>query len=131
MKKYILNETPVRTANNFNINNIEVEFEVPQYKEFVNFDLYTPYIEELDIDIKSEVSKVNSNRIGLDTKSNYAVKICIPENLDIDYPIRLVFELDEENDFLAENIEIILEKNAIANFEIVWRGNGDEAFFYN
>ena len=36
MEKYTLNQTPVRTAKNFGINDINLELEIPQIKEFCN-----------------------------------------------------------------------------------------------
>lgn len=132
MEKYILNETPVRTSNNFGINNVEVILDIPKYKQFENFDLYTPYFEDIDIKIDRNTPKVNSNKIGLNRKSNYNIKIVIPENMKIlDYPIKLVFNFNDENEFLVENIDIILEKNSYANFEIIWKTEENECSNYN
>lgn len=128
-KKYILNETPVRTSNNFNINNIEVDLDIPEYKEFVNFDLYTPELEEIHVDINKGIK--STNKIGIERKSNYTVKITIPENRNIIYPIRLKFELDEDYDFLVENIEIILEKNSSANFELLYTTEEYSDIYYH
>ena len=62
MKKYILNETPVRTSNNFGINNIEVEMNIPQYKEFVRFDIYVPELEKIKSELNGKIE--STNKIG-------------------------------------------------------------------
>ena len=118
MEKYILNETPVRTSNNFGINNIEVEMNIPQYKEFERFDIYVPELEKINCELNGKTK--STNKIGIARDTNYSVKITVPENTKIENPIKLKFELDEDNNFLVENIQIILEKNASANFEILY-----------
>ena len=40
MEKYVLNETPIRTARNFGINHVEVDVEIPEYKTFENVNIY-------------------------------------------------------------------------------------------
>lgn len=131
MEKYILNETPVRTANNFNINNIEVELKIPEYKEFNNFNLSTEDIKKIQVDVSNK-NITNINKIGLERKTNYCVKIVIPENTKIEEILTLEFEIDEENEFLVENIEIILEKESEANLEIIWKdGNCEKETFHN
>lgn len=113
MEKYILNETPVRTANNFGINNIEMTLENPEYyKEFDNFSIEAEDINNIQLEINNNEEKIveEDNRIGLKRNINYRVKIIIPENVKIKDNIKLEFELDDENEFLIENIEIILEK---------------------
>lgn len=129
MKKYILNETPVRTSNNFGINNIEIDMDIPTYKDFANFDLYTPELEEIKVEINKGVK--STNKIGIERKTNYSVKITIPENKKIKHPIIFKFELDEDYEFLVENIEIILEKNASANFELLYISEEDNELYYH
>ena len=110
MEKYILNETPLRTANNFGINNIEAYLELPKYKEFDNFNLYTEDLEKIKIKITKNTLIDNENRLGLERKINYSIKINIPQNTKVQEKIKLEFNFDEENEFLVENVEIILEK---------------------
>lgn len=129
MEKYILNETPVRTSNNFGINNIEVNMDIPQYKEFVRFDMYVPELEKIKWELNSKIE--STNKLGIQRKTNYSVKVIVPENTKIEYPIKLKFELDQDNEFLVENIEIILEKNALANFEILYTSDEENDVYYH
>ena len=120
MEKYILNETPLRTSNNFGINNIEVLLDIPKCKEFENFNLYTENIDKIDVEIISNKNEKEKNKIGLERKVNYIVKITVPKNIEIKEKIVLEFDLDDDNEFLMENIDIILEENSEASFEILY-----------
>lgn len=132
MEKYILNETPVRTANNFGINNIELILDVPKiHKEFENFSIETDDIDKIKFEISSDNITQSENRIGLERRINKSVKIIIPENVQVEENIKLEFELDDENELLIENIEIILEKNSSANFQIVYTSSNLEEAFHS
>ena len=132
MEKYILNETPVRTANNFGINNIELILDVPKiHKEFENFSIETDDIDKIKFEISLDNVTQSENRIGLERRINKTVKIIIPENVQVEENIKLEFELDDENELLIENIEIILEKNSSANFQIVYTSSNLEEAFHS
>ena len=132
MEKYILNETPVRTANNFGINNIGLILDVPKIcKEFENFSIETNDIDKIKFEISSENITQSENRIGLERRINKSVKIIIPENVQVEESIKLEFELDDENELLIENIEIILEKNSSANFQILYTSSNLEEAFHS
>lgn len=132
MEKYILNETPVRTANNFGINNIELILDVPKIcKEFENFSIETDDIDKIKFEISSENITQSENRIGLERRINKTVKVIIPENVQVEENIKLEFELDDENKLLIENIEIILEKNSSANFQILYTSSNLEEAFHS
>lgn len=131
MEKYILNETPLRTANNFGINNIEAYLDLPKYKEFDNFNLYTEDLEKIKIKITKNTLIDNENRLGLERKINYSIKINIPQNTKVQEKIKLEFNFDEENEFLVENVEIILEKNSEAKFEILYSSETNNNTFHN
>lgn len=116
--KRIFNETPVRTANNFGINNIELEYENPQIREFYNVMLISADVDKLKFsNIRMGVMKSKlSSKIGLELNKNYTLDITVPENVKIDNPITIMCEFDEDNVTLVDNIRIILEKNAHADF---------------
>ncbi len=133
MEKYILNETPVRTANNFGINNVELTIDIPKiHKEFENFSIETEDIDKIKFEMESSLNKIQSeNRIGLERNVNKLIKIIIPENVKIPEKIKMEFELDDENEILVENIEIIIEKNAYANFQIVYTSSNKANAFHS
>lgn len=133
MEKYILNETPVRTANNFGINNVELTIDIPKiHKEFENFSIETEDFDKIKFEMQSSLNKIQSeNRIGLERNVNKLIKIIIPENVKISEKIKMQFELDDENEILEENIEIIIEKNAYANFQIVYTSSNKANAFHS
>ena len=124
MEKYILNETPLRTSNNFGINNIEVNLDIPSQKVFNGFNVITEDISKIEFYVQEEISDSDKEHfkssIGLNRNVNYIVKVNIPENTIINDSIKLEFNLDDDNDYLVEGIEIIVGKNSTANFEILY-----------
>ena len=126
-----LNNTPVRTCRNYNINNIEFEEEIPE--KISNFDnlKITKETEKDDVitdfnfdnfDIKYGVGLINENinkkiRININSKTNKE--------------IRLEFDFDNKNLELAENIEIIAKENTNSNIYIVYRQISSGKAFHN
>ena len=60
MQTHFLNETSVRTSVNYGINNIKVEFDLPDENTKRNFENFSIETEELD-KIKVQISGVNGN----------------------------------------------------------------------
>ena len=124
MEKYVLNETPLRTSNNFGINNIEIVLDIPSKKTFNGFNVITEDISKIKLNVKEEILNKKGtflkSSIGLNRNVNYIVKVNIPENTIINENIKLEFNIDEDNDYLVEDIEIVIGKNSSANFEILY-----------
>lgn len=131
MEKYVLNETPVRTANNFGINNIEVILDIPKYKAFDNFNLITDDLSKVDVEILDNIKIKENNKINLERLVNYTVKIKVADNIKINNTIKLEFNFDDDNEFLVEDIDIILGKDAEANFEIVFTSETSKNMYHN
>lgn len=121
MGKVVLNETPIRTSNNYGINDISIDLEIPKIKEFENV---TIEVENDNVKIK-EIKEEVSSKIGLKLQSNYGLNIIIPAYTEIKAPIRITFEFDEENANLVDNIKIIMEEGASAKFIIEYLSNSD------
>ena len=108
-----LNETPIRTARNYNINNINVEnIELPEkIKPFRNVSItgieYTNNINTANLTyglsetLEQQVKESSNQKIKVQIKNN--------ENAQID------FKFDKQNTELVENIEIIAEQNSQRN----------------
>ena len=110
MRTHFLNETTVRTSVNYGINNIKVEFDLPdenKQKTFENFSIST-----------DEIDKMNSSKIGLSFKKYKKIVIDIPDNTEIKNTVLLDFLFNEDNNYLVDNIKINIGKNAKANFII-------------
>lgn len=113
MSNLKLNETPLRTTRNYNINNIKLEnVNIPeQIGEFKNVSItganYTNDITSLKLTygLSQELETQVAN------KSNQKIKIQVEnsENAQID------FKFDRQNTKLVENIEIIAEQKSQRN----------------
>ena len=113
-----LNETPVRTSRNFNINNIKLEnVKIPEVvKNFTN------------VKIKNETDKIKIDSNLDELFLNYGVgnifveqvkkiankKLKITIDTKIKKEVFIDFTLDEENSNLIDNIEIIANENSKA-----------------
>lgn len=117
-----LNETPVRTARNFNCNNIVLkDLKIPEnYKAFNNIEID---IDNSKIDLEEEISS-SKLTYGLgDLLEEQAMK---SPNKKIKLNIKgksnkesiISFNFNEENKNLIDNIEIIAEENTKANIFI-------------
>ena len=130
-----LNETPVRTSKNFNINNIKIEdIEMPEViEEFNNVDIIR---ESENIEISSEI-KNTTLTYGLgdfltelvNNKSNCMLKINIEENKDSKNYID--FKFDDENKDLFENIEIESKENSKSTIIIKYETENEEKYLHN
>lgn len=129
-----LNKTPVRTANNFGINDIELELNIPEVKKYNNITIMGYDMDDVAIirnNIESE--KMLNSKIGLEMNKIEEITIRVPENRKISSPIEIEFNLDEDNNVLVDEINIIMEAKSEANFIIKYQDEGleeNEGFHY-
>ncbi len=126
---YTLNQTPVRTAKNFGINDISLNLEIPEIRSFENTMIITSEMDKLEV-IEEKQKNVNS-KIGLELKQNYSITFKVPENVTIKEPVIINFDFDDENKALVDNIKIIMEKNSKAEFIIKYDGDINEKYFHH
>ena len=126
MEELILNETPVRTSNNFRINNISAEnVTLPTQKEIFN-----------NIDIKQngfEYENITNNPFvygtgkvledNINNFANHCLKMQGKGNLTITY------NFDDNNTTLINNLEIIADGDS--NILIIYKSNTDKKCFHN
>lgn len=126
MEELILNETPVRTSNNFRINNISVEnVTLPTQKEIFN-----------NIDIRQkgfECENISNNPFAFGTGkvledninnfANHCLKMQGKGNLTI------IYNFDDNNTTLINNLEIIADGDS--NILIIYKSNTDKKCFHN
>ena len=121
MEKLRVNDTPVRTARNFLINNIEVELDIPKkIAEFKNIEI---------INDKSIIDNQTSNKpliygngkileeLNHETANN---KIRIQTNSKNEN-VKIIYNFDDNNLNLINQIEIIANNDA--NVTIVYKSN--------
>ena len=143
MKEYILNSTPVRTSNNFGINDVSVKLDDIDSAEFENIMIITSEMDKLEIknnDLEYQEDNVNysnnnlssnilSSKIGLELEKNYELSIIVKKGNILNEPVIINCDFDDENSYLVDNIKIILEEGAMAEFVLKYSGE-DEAFHY-
>ena len=138
MSDMILNETPVRTSRNFNINNTKIDYE--KIKKYLNIktdfknvkvinenktilidenveSVYNTYSisKELDDNINNYAN--NKKRIVIDKKSRS--------------PIEFEFKFDNKNTLLINNINIIANENSEATVIFKYISDKDIECFHN
>ena len=135
MEELKLNETPLRTARNYNINNIKLNnINIPDIIEsfdnvLINQETEKDVIEfeTSDILLRYGVGDVLLEQIKND--SNKKIRINI--NSKTNKKIEVKFKFDKENINLVENIEIIANENTKSNILIKYESDGNLEFYHN
>ena len=130
-----LNETPVRTSRNFNINSIElVDIEIPEnVHEFNNVKIIN---NSSNLIINENVNNF-SLAYGLHddltnlvkNKANKQIKVQVNENED--NKAQIEFKFDKNNIELVENIQIEASKNSKSTIIIKYESEKDIQAFHN
>ena len=115
-----LNETPIRTSNNFNINNVKLEnIEIPsKWEEFRTVKIIDSFI-QLNDKISNKKLVYGNGEIlenNIDEYANFKLKL---EENKKGETIELIFNFDDRNTCLINNIEIYVkqELNVIIKYE--------------
>ena len=126
---YVLNKTPVRTSNNYGINDISLDLELPKVKAFENatFEISS---DEIELNIDAPEGSLNS-KIGLKIDENYGVTLTVPKYVKVKKPIRVTFEFDENNLSLVDNIKIVMGEDSSARFIIEYLTENKNIEFFH
>ena len=111
-----LNETPIRTAKNYNINNIKLDnIEIPETIQKYNGLKILGDIDKFEIlemckftEFKYGNGTILENQIREKSNKTISIKVSKSDNKEL----QLNFELSKENKELVENIEINFEENS-------------------
>ena len=130
-----LNETPVRTSRNFNINNIKLEnIDIPKnIEEFENVQIIK---DSEKIVVDSDVQKAELT-YGLNEyltnianeKSNCKLKIEINDKRKNENKIN--FNFDDENLRLFENIEIVANEDSKSSVILKYESDDENEYLHN
>lgn len=135
MQEMKLNETPVRTSRNFNINNIKLEnIEIPE-----NIPLFE------NVTIIGDTSKINIEQnttnvelaYGLSKELTEQIKLKANKKLKLNLSYKnneetqIDFNFDEENTVLLDNIEIIANEDTKSTIIIRYTSNEEMENFHN
>lgn len=113
-----LNNTPVRTSRNFNINNIKIDVNIPEdIKEFRNMQ-----IPEDATVLKGNLSLKYG--IGLDCiKANSKIKINLENKEE-----QIIYNFDKENQNLTD--QILINAKGKSTITIEYKSQGEEKHFH-
>lgn len=135
MEKLKLNETPVRTSRNFNINNIKLEnISIPENIE--NFDNVEIIGEDSEIKIDSNINNCKllyglgdmiTNLVN--EKANQKLKVTI--NSKKNKEIKIDFKFDKKNPTLIDNIEIVANEKVKATVILKYESSDNVENFHN
>lgn len=135
MSSLKLNETPVRTSRNFNINNIKLEnVNIPE--NIKKFDNVTITNSSSKITIDSDTNKFDLT-YGLgdfftsQVLENANKKFKITIDSKINENININFRFNEENLKLVEDIEIIANENSKATLTLKYETNTNLEAYHN
>lgn len=133
MAELKLNETPVRTCRNFNINNIKIkDFKgLERQEKFENIEI-NGINENIEVSDELEnksltygVRRELENEVR--EKANHKVKLIISRKADIE----INYFLDKSNSKLVDNIEIIAKDHAQANVLIKYNSKENIESYHN
>ena len=137
MENLKLNETPVRTAKNFRINNIKLEnIEIPEViQEFENITI-TGDTSKIDIEQNENNRDINlayglseelTNQVKAQANQKLKLNLngCKNEETEID------FKFDDENPVLIDNIEITAKENTKSTIIIKYDSNKENEYYHN
>ena len=141
MENLKLNETPVRTARNFRINNMKLEnIEVPEV--ITSFENVTIIGDTSKINIEQNADNTNTDLVyGLSEEltnqakhgANQKIKLNInnTQNKKEKTEAEIDFKFDDENAALIDNIEITANENTKSTVIIKYTSNQENESYHN
>ena len=139
MENLKLNETPVRTARNFRINNMKLEnIEVPEV--IPTFENVKIIGDTSKINIEQNADNTNTNLVyGLSEEltnqvkhgANQKIKLNINSNQNEKSEAEIDFNFDNENTILIDNIEITANENTKSTVIIKYTSNQESENYHN
>lgn len=131
MEMLKLNETPIRTSRNFNINNIKLEnIKIPEdIREFNNMKT-TKNVQEVtanNCNLTYGVGDILIEQIKNNSNKNLKIILNNKENIET----LVEFDFDEANKTLIDNIEIVANEGATATIIIKYNTKFDIQCYHN
>lgn len=129
MEEIKLNQTPVRTSRNYNINNIKLkDITIPE--EIGKFESLEIKGNTQNINITKKVNNMELKYgVGIVNEANVELEIDIKENLK--EPLELNFKLDNQNQNLVENIKINAVEGSKATVILKYEAEKNVQGFHN
>lgn len=135
MEMLKLNETPVRTSRNFNINNIKLkDINIPaDIREFNNVNITN---NSSKINISSEVRDISLTYGVGEVLINQLKENCNKKlNLQVDClqnkEVIIDFDFNSDNDTLLEHVEIVTSENSKSTIILKYSSHDDKKYWHN
>ena len=135
MEMLKLNETPVRTSRNFNINNIKLkDINIPaDIREFNNVNITN---NSSKINISSEVRDISLTYGVGEVLINQLKKNCNKKlNLEVgclqNKEVIIDFNFDSDNDTLLEHIEVVIGENSKSTIILKYISSDNNEYWHN
>ena len=130
MDKIKVNETPVRTARNFGINNIKIDqMEIPQnVHEFENYSIYAENT-QIDSNVSNFKLTYGNGELlenNVFNNSNNKLKLITPESKET---VKITYNFDEDNTQLQNLIEIVA--NGDTDVYIEYNSKTEQKCYHN
>ena len=123
-----LNKLPIKTTNHFNINDIDLDLNIPNYKGYNSHSIIG---DTNKLIIKTnKVEQELTTKIGITYKEYQELNITIPKNIKIEEPILIDYTFIDD-DSLIDKIRINYEENSSCNFIITYISKDDNNHFHS
>lgn len=123
-----LNETPIRTANNFRINNIEIDAQIPEIiPEFENVQIIKEN-SEIDENVSNKELVFGNNKELENivfSKANSKIRILNNQKAE---NVKITYTFDEDSQVLLNQIDIVASKNI--NVVIEYKSETEKECFH-
>lgn len=125
--EYVLNKLPVKTTNNFKVNDLKIDLDIPEITGMKKFSISNN--DSLDINQDIIEDKLVS-KIGLEFSKYLNVDITIPKNIRINDSVILEYEFSND-DVLIDKINFNYEENSSCNFIIIYKSVDNNKHFHH
>lgn len=123
--EYILNKLPVKTTNNFKVNDLKLDIDLPVIKNFKDFTINN---KEINIE-KRIVNEVITSKIGLSFDKYLELNITVPKDKKIYDTVILEYDFSND-DNLVDKININYEENSMCDFIIIYKSVDNNKHFH-
>lgn len=128
--KYTLNKLHEKTTNNFKINDITLELELPIINKFHDYEIESNELDKIVFEIKEVDEEVNT-KIGLTLPKQKVINITIPKFVEVKDPIIITYNF-KDNDTLVDTLNIKYEESSSADIILKYKSldNGNHFHHY-
>lgn len=125
--EYILNKLPVKTTNNFKVNDLKINLDIPDITDMRKFTIVNNDYLEITQEI---VDNTLTSKIGLSFSKYLDVNITIPKGVKVDNSVILEYDFSDD-DNLVDKINFNFEENSSCNFIVIYKSIDNNKHFHH